>query len=177
MLLPINISDFGIFIIKAVLCALLSFNRTSIFNLNSPGLPGGLVYWFFHIVLPVDRRMVGFFFDIQDPVHIVLLAYILDQVGIGSDVHALVPGDSGVAFCNPVPGDIGAASCIPVQGNIDVASCIPVPGNVGMVSCIPVLGNVGMASCIPVLGSNSLAVFSPMVVSWPPFDPTLSGGS
>ena len=109
--------------------------------------------------------MVGFFFDIQDPVHIFLPAYIRDQVGIGSDVHALVPGDSGVAFCNPVPGDIGAASCIPVQGNV------------GMVSCIPVLGNVGMASCIPVLYSNSLAVFPPMVVSWPPFDPTLSGGS
>ena len=34
MSLPINISDFGIFIIKAVLCAFLSFNRTSIFNLN-----------------------------------------------------------------------------------------------------------------------------------------------
>ena len=116
-------------------------------------------------------------YNIQDPVHIVLPAYIRDQVGIGSDVHALVPGDSGVASCNPVPGDIGAASCIPVQGNIDVASCIQVLGNVGMAFCIPVLGSVGMASCIPVLGSNSLAVFPPTVVSWPPFDPTLFGGS
>ena len=135
------------------------------------------MYWFFRIGLPVGRRAVGFYVDIQDPFHIVLSACNRDLVGIGSDVYILVPGDSGVAFCNPVPGDIGAASCIPVQGNIDVASCIPVPGNVGMVSCIPVLGNVGMASCIPVLGSNSLAVFPPMVVSWPPFDPTLSGGS
>ena len=34
MSLPINISHFGIFIIKAVLCAFLSCNRTSIFNPN-----------------------------------------------------------------------------------------------------------------------------------------------
>ena len=97
--------------------------------------------------------MVGFFFDIQDPVHIVLPAYIRDQVGISSDVHALVPGDSGVA------------------------SCIPVPGNIGMASCIPVPGNIGVASCIPVLGNSSWVAYPPVVVSWPPFVPILFGGS
>ena len=74
------------------------------------------MYWFFHIVLPVGRRAVGFYVDIQDPVHIVLSACNRDLVGIGSGVYILVTGDIGVAPCILVlRGNRSGYNCTPLR--------------------------------------------------------------
>ena len=249
MSFPINISDFGIFIIKAVLCAFLSCNKISIFkpnlgriadpsasftlgpfhghrpsgkffanlsdttDISAPvsirpcagflfiimsmrrlglseackawtgtasvllfccgqnlaicpaflhllqmGLPSvvrlaWLARWFGALVFSycITGRPEGgrFFFDIQDPVHIVMSACNRDLVGIGSDVYILVPGDIGVAPCILV-----------LRGNRSDYLCSPLRR-------YPCTGNNGCAATVGAWTGLSSS-FGPALVEDPP---------